>query len=90
MQPFDVVSTRLYNQPVDAITNKGLKYSGIFDCASKIFKTEGIGGYYKGWTASLLRLGPHTVLTLCFWQEIRKAYKRIQAGQQLPKLEPSC
>ena len=90
MTPFDVVSTRLYNQPVDPVTNKGVKYKGIRDCASKIFHTEGILGYYKGWSASLLRLGPHTVLTLCFWQEIRKAYRKVKAGQKLPKLEPTC
>ena len=87
MTPFDVVSTRLYNQPVDN-TGKGLKYTGIFDCALKIFKTEGIMGYYKGWSASLLRLGPHTVLSLCFWQELRKAYKKFEARQQ-PTLDTS-
>lgn len=81
MTPFDVVSTRLYNQPVDPATGKGLKYTGIFDCAFKIFKTEGFFGYYKGWSASLLRLGPHTILSLCFWQEIRKAYKNFEERQ---------
>ncbi|XP_054164731.1 solute carrier family 25 member 35-like [Oppia nitens] len=74
MTPFDVISTRLYNQPVDEKTGKGLKYSGIFNCMHKIATTEGILGFYKGWTASLLRLGPHTVLSLLFWTEIRKKY----------------
>ena len=74
MTPFDVVSTRLYNQPVDQTTGRGLKYSGILNCMYKIGKTEGLLGFYKGWTASLLRLGPHTVLSLLFWTEIRKKY----------------
>lgn len=74
MTPFDVVSTRLYNQPVDPITGKGLKYSGIINCMLKIWKTESFIGFYKGWSASLLRLGPHTVLSLVFWQELRKSY----------------
>lgn len=88
MTPADVVSTRLYNQPVDP-SGKGLKYTGIIDCAFKIFKTEGIIGFYKGWSASLLRLGPHTVLSLCFWQELRKAYKKFEARHQpLPKPTP--
>ena len=47
MTPFDVVSTRLYNQPVDPKTGKGTVYKGIVDCALKIFKTEGFLGFYK-------------------------------------------
>lgn len=83
MTPFDVVSTRLYNQPVDG-RGIGLMYSGIMDCALKIFKTEGFGGFYKGWSASFLRIGPHTVLSLCFWQELRKYYFKLQS--QIPQI----
>ena len=79
MTPFDVVSTRIYNQPVNPVTGVGQTYSGIIDCALKIWKTEGIPGYYKGWSASFLRIGPHTVLSLCFWQEIRKYYFKFQS-----------
>ncbi|OTF78058.1 hypothetical protein BLA29_014567 [Euroglyphus maynei] len=60
MTPFDVVSTRLYNQPVDPKTGAGQLYRGIPDCMIKIFRTEGILGFYKGFGASFLRLGPHT------------------------------
>ena len=74
MTPFDVVSTRLYNQPVDNVTGKGLVYKGIVDCGLKIFKTEGLLGFYKGFSASFLRLGPHTVLSIFFWQLLRKEY----------------
>lgn len=73
MTPFDVVSTRLYNQATDA-QGKGLYYRGVGDCFIKIFKKEGLWGFYKGWGASLFRLGPHTVLSLVFWQELRKWY----------------
>lgn len=80
MTPFDVVSTRLYNQPVDRKTGRGLKYSGLLNCIYKIHHTEGVLGFYKGWSASFIRLGPHTVLSLLFWQEIRKLYFKIQSG----------
>lgn len=79
MTPFDVVSTRLYNQPVNALTGQGLHYTGIVDAMMKIFRTEGFRGYYKGWSASFLRLGPHTVLSLVFWQEIRRHYFDFKA-----------
>jgi len=77
MTPFDVVSTRLYNQPVDPGTGKGTLYKGIGDCMYKIMKTEGLWGFYKGFSASFLRLGPHTVLSIFFWQLLRKEYIEV-------------
>ncbi|XP_015925929.2 solute carrier family 25 member 35 [Parasteatoda tepidariorum] len=73
MTPLDVVSTRMYNQGVDS-KGKGLIYSGLFDCIQKIMAKEGVFGFYKGATASLLRTGPHTVLSLVFWSEFQKFY----------------
>jgi solute carrier family 25 protein 34/35 len=49
MNPPDVISTRLYNQPV--VNGKGTLYSGLVDCAAKTIRTEGIAGLYKGTTA---------------------------------------
>lgn len=78
MTPFDVVSTRLYNQGVDT-TGQGLYYNGFLDCFKKIFHSEGIIGFYKGWAASLFRLGPHTVLSLVFWSKLRSMYLELQS-----------
>ncbi|CAL8267787.1 unnamed protein product [Merluccius merluccius] len=74
MTPFDVVSTRLYNQPVDHM-GKGLLYRSYVDCFSKTMRTEGMMGLYKGLGASYFRLGPHTILSLFFWDELRKLYQ---------------
>lgn len=71
MTPFDVISTRIYNQPVDH-TGKGLKYEGYVKCMSDIVKHEGLQGLYKGIGASYFRLGPHTILSLLFWNELLK------------------
>lgn len=73
MTPFDVVATRLFNQPVDG-KGKGILYRGILDCSLKILRAEGLSGFYKGFSASYLRLGPHTVLSILFWQTFRKRY----------------
>ena len=73
MTPFDVVSTRLYNQDV-AVDGKGTFYRGFTDCVCKIFKKEGLMGFYKGIGASYFRLGPHTVLSLVFWDKLRHWY----------------
>ena len=74
MNPFDIVTTRLFNQPVHPNTGKGQLYSGIADCMLKIMRSEGFLGFYKGFTVSFLRLGPHTVLSIFFWQQLRKQY----------------
>uniref|UniRef100_A0A8D1W4U2 Solute carrier family 25 member 35 n=2 Tax=Sus scrofa TaxID=9823 RepID=A0A8D1W4U2_PIG len=73
MTPFDVVSTRLYNQPTDA-QGKGLMYRGLLDALLQTARTEGIFGMYKGLGASYFRLGPHTILSLFFWDQLRMLY----------------
>ncbi|XP_014112709.1 PREDICTED: solute carrier family 25 member 34 isoform X3 [Pseudopodoces humilis] len=70
MTPFDVISTRLYNQPVDA-DGTGKLYRGFLDCILQISGKEGLLGLYKGIGAVYLRLGPHTVLSLFFWDKLR-------------------
>ncbi|XP_032935184.1 solute carrier family 25 member 34 isoform X2 [Catharus ustulatus] len=70
MTPFDVISTRLYNQPVDA-DGTGKLYRGFLDCILQISSREGLLGLYKGIGAVYLRLGPHTVLSLFFWDKLR-------------------
>ncbi|XP_065711519.2 solute carrier family 25 member 34 isoform X1 [Patagioenas fasciata] len=77
MTPFDVVSTRLYNQPVDT-DGTGKLYRGFWDCVLQISSKEGLLGLYKGIGAVYLRLGPHTVLSLFFWDELRKMVRRQQ------------
>uniref|UniRef100_A0A5F7Z8Y4 Solute carrier family 25 member 35 n=2 Tax=Macaca TaxID=9539 RepID=A0A5F7Z8Y4_MACMU len=73
MAPFDVACTRLYNQPTDA-QGKGLMYRGILDALLQTARTEGIFGMYKGIGASYFRLGPHTILSLFFWDQLRSLY----------------
>ncbi|KAK2509245.1 hypothetical protein MC885_013069 [Smutsia gigantea] len=78
MTPFDVVSTRLYNQPVDG-AGRGQLYGGLADCLVKIWRQEGPLALYKGLGPAYLRLGPHTILSMLFWDELRKLARR---GQQ--------
>ena len=86
MTPFDVVSTRLYNQGTDA-AGRGTLYTGVTDCFRKIFRSEGVWGFYKGWGASLFRLGPHTVLSLVFWDQMRRVYFKFEKGLTSSKVQ---
>jgi len=75
MTPFDVVATRIFNQPVGVALDGSpapRMYSGFFNCAFKIAKTEGFWGFYKGFGPVFFRLTPHTVLCLIFWDQFRR------------------
>ena len=76
INPLDVVSTRMYNQP-----NLKRIYSGYFDCVMKILKTEGIAAFYKGLFAQYLRIGPHSFLSLIFWHNCRSKFGLTKAKE---------
>ncbi|EHB11995.1 Solute carrier family 25 member 34 [Heterocephalus glaber] len=77
MTPFDVVSTRLYNQPVDG-AGRGQLYGGLADCLVKTCHQEGPSALFKGLGPAYLRLGPHTILSMLLWDELRKLARRAQ------------
>ncbi|XP_056642002.1 solute carrier family 25 member 35-like [Diorhabda sublineata] len=77
MTPFDLIMTRLYNQPTDSHGN-GILYKNYMDCVTKIYKTEGPSAFYKGVGPMYLRLGPHTVLCLVFWDSLNGLYCRFK------------
>ncbi|XP_062540742.1 solute carrier family 25 member 35-like [Armigeres subalbatus] len=66
MSPVDVVTTRMTNQGVSS-SGKGLLYKSILDCFVKTYRAEGIDGMYKGFVPLYMRVVPHTVLNLTFW-----------------------
>ncbi|XP_073792434.1 solute carrier family 25 member 34 isoform X1 [Danio rerio] len=71
MTPFDVISTRLYNQPVDQF-KQGRLYCGFVDCLLKVCAAEGVLGLYKGMTPVFVRLAPHTTLSMLLWDVLRQ------------------
>lgn len=77
MAPSELILTRLYNQETDA-TGRGLLYKNSFDCVKKIMQTEGIPGFFKGMEATFIRMGPHTILSLIFWDIFHQTYKSFQ------------
>jgi solute carrier family 25 protein 34/35 len=72
MNPFDVASTRMYNQKTDTNKNVGALYRNGFDCIRKIIRVEGLSALYKGFQAHYLRIGPHTILTFVFLEQLKK------------------
>ncbi|XP_058457768.1 solute carrier family 25 member 35-like isoform X2 [Malaya genurostris] len=80
MTPPDVIATRLYNQGVDS-KGKGIYYKGVVDCCFKILKTEGVAGLYKGFWPHYMRIGPHSMLVLVFFDELKNVRKYYYSQQ---------
>ena len=57
--PIDVVKSRLQ---ADSLTNP--KYSGFFDCASKMMRQEGVRIFWRGLPVTCLRAFPLNAITL--------------------------
>ncbi|GMH55866.1 hypothetical protein TrST_g2446 [Triparma strigata] len=66
--PFDMVRTRLMNQPPDAKI-----YKNAFDCFTKIITQEGPGTLWRGFVPIWSRFAPTTTLQLIIFEQIRGA-----------------
>jgi dicarboxylate transporter 10 len=69
--PLDVVKTRMMNARVG-------EYSGIVDCGRDILR-NGPSGFFKGFTPAFVRLGPHTVLTFVFLEQLKKLFMTLSS-----------
>ncbi|KAJ2725465.1 Mitochondrial oxaloacetate carrier protein [Coemansia sp. Benny D115] len=76
MNPFDVVSTRMYNQKSASNGHGGALYKNPLQCFYKTVSTEGFFSLYKGFLAHYLRLGPHTILMFVFVEQIKALGKK--------------
>jgi len=66
VSPFDMVRTRLMNQPADAKI-----YSNAFDCAMKIATNEGPLTFWRGFMPIWSRFAPTTTLQLVIFEQLR-------------------
>jgi solute carrier family 25 protein 34/35 len=83
MNPFDVVSTRIYQS-----SGRQTVYHGVFDCFKKTIRTEGWTALQKGWLALYLRLGPHTILTFVFLEKIRARFIKFDMMKKESQIIP--
>lgn len=78
--PIWMVKTKMQLQ--SSATASSLLYKNSFDCAVKIFQTEGIRGLYKGLTASFLGIGESS-LQWVMYEKMKKdlAASRLRKAQ---------
>lgn len=76
--PADIIKTRIQNMRV---IDGRPEYSGFFDVLGKAIKNEGVFSLWKGFTPYYMRLGPHTVLTFIFLEQLCALYNNHILGQ---------
>jgi len=75
--PVDVVKTRIMNMQRE----HGMSYSGPLDVISKTIRTEGPCAFYKGLSATFLRLWPHTVFLWMGQERVGSLLRHLQSRQ---------
>eukprot|EP00026_Physarum_polycephalum_P005144 Phypoly_transcript_05173.p1 GENE.Phypoly_transcript_05173~~Phypoly_transcript_05173.p1 ORF type:complete len:214 (+),score=29.03 Phypoly_transcript_05173:572-1213(+) len=67
--PTDVVKSTIQTDNIDPTQRK---YHGIVDTAKKIYATNGIKGFYKGFTPCILRSIPANAACFVVYEQVRK------------------
>uniref|UniRef100_A0A0N5ATW8 Mitochondrial 2-oxoglutarate/malate carrier protein n=1 Tax=Syphacia muris TaxID=451379 RepID=A0A0N5ATW8_9BILA len=69
--PVDIAKTRIQNMNV---VNGKPEYKNGIDVILKVIRNEGIFALWKGFTPYYFRVGPHTVLTFIFLEQLHALY----------------
>ncbi|KAM4628770.1 mitochondrial adenyl nucleotide antiporter SLC25A24 [Polymixia lowei] len=65
--PMEVMKTRL-------TLRKTGQYSGMFDCAKKILRKEGVKAFYKGYVPNILGIIPYAGIDLAVYESLKNAW----------------
>ncbi|KAG6957849.1 hypothetical protein JG688_00010787 [Phytophthora aleatoria] len=63
--PMDVMKTQIQNEAKSGGSNV------LGRAFMQVLRTEGIRGFFKGWLPNWFRLGPHTIISLMVYEELR-------------------
>lgn len=77
--PVDITKTRIQNMRI--IDGKP-EYRNMLDVFSRVIRNEGFFALWKGFTPYFLRLGPHTVLTFIFLEQMSRSYRLFVLGDR--------
>nr|CAD7204527.1 unnamed protein product [Timema douglasi] len=80
--PVDIAKTRIQNMK---IVDGKPEFTGAADVLKKVIRNEGFFSLWKGFTPYYARLGPHTVLTFIFLEQMNIAYNVYILGNKNAK-----
>lgn len=72
--PFDMVKTRLQKQKPRP--DGTMPYKGFVDCAAQIAAKEGPLAFYKGLSTYIVRIAPHSIITLITLDALNDAFNK--------------
>jgi len=94
--PFDSIKTRLQTMPFKLPNNnnnniinlpnnnKFTIYNGIVDCAIRMYKTEGVKSFYRGFGPSVLRAFPTSGINFVLFEFVLRAMKKQTSSHVIP------
>ncbi|KAL0664474.1 hypothetical protein Bca4012_101312 [Brassica carinata] len=78
--PHEVVRSKLQEQ--GQVRKVKAKYSGVIDCAKKVFINEGVPGFYRGCATNLLRTTPSAVITFTSYEMIHRFLVQVVSPEK--------
>ncbi|KAK2974691.1 hypothetical protein RJ640_021906 [Escallonia rubra] len=85
--PHEVIRSRLQEQ--GQIRNSETHYSGVVDCIKKVFRKEGLPGFYRGCATNLIRTTPSAIITFTSYEMIHRFLERVlPPDEKHPKAHP--
>ncbi|KAK2636287.1 hypothetical protein Ddye_031079 [Dipteronia dyeriana] len=73
--PHEVIRSRLQEQ--GQIRTSEVQYAGVVDCVKKVFRKEGLRGFYRGCATNLLRTTPSAVITFTSYEMIQRSLQMV-------------
>jgi len=81
--PLEVMKTRL------ALRKTG-QFTGIFDCAAKIYQAEGVKVFYRGYVPNLMGIIPYAGIDLAIYETLKRTYIESRTESPSPLLPLCC
>ncbi|GAA5970670.1 hypothetical protein JCM3765_005262 [Sporobolomyces pararoseus] len=89
--PYQVIRSRIQYQPQLSSTtiSKVLPYTSIPNVISRTYRSEGLGGFYKGIATNAVRILPGTCVTFVVYEQVSRWLERMGEKKLLKTTERS-